>query len=131
MVDVSKLISFEHLLVRKVTCFMLPTTSTPLIFVPCKINSVFGANHMTRISHIYSRLPIAHSLTFWLPETAYLCQLVTHSSIHTAWMRIYSATFFFMFCLFSWTCSSLAHGLKHFIKSWKWQTTHMGENTSS
>ena len=64
-------------------------------FVPRKVNSVFGADHMTRISYINSRLPMTHSLTFWLPETAWLCQLVIHSSIHVTWVRIYSATFFF------------------------------------
>ena len=94
IVDVGKLINFKNLLVRKVT-FMLPTMSTPLIFVPCKINDVFGANHMTRISYIYSWLPITHSLTFWLSETAWLCQLMTPSSIHTTWVHLYSATFFF------------------------------------
>ena len=99
--DVGKLISLENLLVRKVTWFMLPTTSAPLI-----LSRAFGADHMTRIKYIYSRLPITyshiltsrdstHSLTFWLSETAWLCQLLTHSSIHTTWVRIYSATFFF------------------------------------
>ena len=64
-------------------------------FVPRKINGVFGADNMTRMNYIYSRLPITHSLIFWLPETAWLCQLVTHSSIYVTWMRIYSTTFFF------------------------------------
>ena len=39
-------------------------------FVLHKIYGVFGADHMTKISHIYSRLPITHSLIFLLPETA-------------------------------------------------------------
>ena len=57
MVDVSKLISFENLLVRKVTWFMLSTTSAPLI-----LSCTFGTDHMTRISHIYSWRTITHSL---------------------------------------------------------------------
>ena len=43
----------ENLLVRKVTWFMLPTTSASLIFVPRKINAVFVADHMTKINYIY------------------------------------------------------------------------------
>ena len=89
MVVVGKIISSENLLARKFTWFMFPNTSTPFNFVPRKINGVFRADYMTRISYIYSRLPITHSLTFWLSET------VTHSSIYVTWVRIYSATFFF------------------------------------
>ena len=64
-------------------------------FVPWKINGVFGVDLcIAMYTHIYSQL-ISHSLTFWLPQTAWLCQLVTHSSIHVTWVRIYSATFFF------------------------------------
>ena len=90
MADVSKLISLENLLVWKVTWFVPPTTSVTLI-----LSLVFGTDHMIRINHIYSRLTITHSLTFWLQGTAWLCQLVTHSSIHATWVHIYSATFFF------------------------------------
>ena len=50
---------------------------------------------MIRVNHIYSQLAVTHSLTFWLPETAWLCHLVTHSSIHATCMHIYSVTFFF------------------------------------
>ena len=66
-------------------------------FVPHKINGVFEADHMTKFSYIYiyTRLPITHSLTYRLPETAWFCQLVTHSSIHVTCVHIYSATFFF------------------------------------
>ena len=74
---------------------MLPTTSATFDFVPCKINGLFRADHVTRFNYIYSRLPITHSLTFWLPETAWFCQLVIHNSIHVTWVRIYSVTFFF------------------------------------
>ena len=58
MVDISKLIRLDNLLVRKVTWFVLPTMSSPLI-----LSSKFGADHMTRISHIYSRLTITHSFS--------------------------------------------------------------------
>ena len=50
---------------------------------------------MTRVSHIYCWLPLTHSVTFWLPETAWFCQLVTHSWIHITWVCMYSATFSF------------------------------------
>ena len=65
MVDVGKLISLGNLLVRKVTWFVLTTTSAPLL-----LSRTFGVDHITRISYIYSRLPRTHSLTFWLKETA-------------------------------------------------------------
>ena len=58
MMDVSKLISLENLLVRKVTWFVLTTTSVPLI-----LSRAFGANRMTRIAYIYSRLPRTYSLS--------------------------------------------------------------------
>ena len=60
MVDVGKLISLENLSVRKITRFVLTTTSAPLILF-----HAFGANHMTRVSHIYSRLAVtlSHLLT--------------------------------------------------------------------
>ena len=102
MEDVSKLISLGNLLVRKVMWFALTTTSAPLI-----LSRAFGADHMTRIAYIYSRLPRTHSLTFWLPETTlshssfrlpetvWPCHLVRHNSIHVIWVRIHSATFFF------------------------------------
>ena len=48
MVDVCKLISLQNLLVRKVTGFVLTTTSAPLI-----LSRAFGANDMTRIAYIY------------------------------------------------------------------------------
>ena len=59
MADVDKLICFENLLVRIITWFVPPTTSVTLI-----LSRAFGADHMSRISDIYSRLTITHSLTF-------------------------------------------------------------------
>ena len=64
MVDVGKLISLGNLLVRKVTWFVLTTTSPTLI-----LSRAFGADRMSRIAYICSRLPRTNSLTFWLPET--------------------------------------------------------------
>ena len=109
MVEIGKLISLENLLVRKVTWFVLTTTSVPLI-----LSCAFGADHMTRIAYIYSRLPRTHPLTFWLTETvlslslslslslhfqlteiAWPCPLVRHNSIRVTWVRIHSATIFF------------------------------------
>ena len=57
MADVGKLISLGNLLVRKVTWFVLTTTSATM-----NLSSVFGADCMTRIADIYSRLPKIHSL---------------------------------------------------------------------
>ena len=102
MVDVGKLISLENLLVRKITWSVLTTTSALLI-----LSRAFGADHMTRITYIYYRLPKTHSLTFWLPKTAlssssfrlpetdWPCHLVRHNSIRITWVRIHSETFFF------------------------------------
>ena len=59
MANVSKLINVGNLLVRKVTWLVLTTTSATLIF----FFRVFGADSMTRIVNIYSRLPSTHSLT--------------------------------------------------------------------
>ena len=107
MADVGKRISLGNLLVRKVEWFVLTTTSITLI-----LSRALGADRMTRIAYIYSRLSRTHSLTFWLtetanshslslsqfrlPETAGPCQLVRHNSIRVTWMRIHSATFFFL-----------------------------------
>ena len=91
MMDVSKLIRLGNLLVRKVTWFVLTTTSATLI-----LSRTFGADHMTRIAYIYSRLLRTLSLSsFWLPETAWPSQLVRHNSICITWVRIHSATLFF------------------------------------
>ena len=58
MAEVGKLFSFGNLLVRKVTGLVLTTTSATFI-----LRLAFGADCMTRIAYIYSRLPSAHSLT--------------------------------------------------------------------
>ena len=115
-----------NLLVRKVMWFMLTTTSAPLM-----ISRAFGANHMTRVSHIYLWLAMTHSLTFWLPETAWLCQLVTQ--LNTCNMGVYILCDFFLSCsafLAGWVPIS-AHSLRHFVKIRKRQMTNMGENMSS
>ena len=65
MGGVGKLISLENLLVRKVIKLVLTTTSTTLI-----LSCAFGADWMTMIASIYSRLPRTHSLKLWLTETA-------------------------------------------------------------
>ena len=63
MVDVVKLISLGNLLVRKVTWLVLTTTSVTLI-----LSCAFGADCMTTIANINSRLPSTHSLTLRLTE---------------------------------------------------------------
>ena len=62
MTDVGKLISLGNLLVWKVRWLVFTTTSATLI-----LSRAFGADCMTRIAYIYSRLPRTHSLTSWLP----------------------------------------------------------------
>ena len=90
MADVGKLISLGNLLVRKVTWFVLTTTSATLI-----LSRDFGADYMTRIAYIYSRLSRTHSFLsrdnmlsytatyrdnslfpFWLPETTHSLSLL-------------------------------------------------------
>ena len=87
MADVSKLISLENLLVRKVMWLVLTTTSATLI-----LSRAFGADCMTMIAYIYSRLPSSHSFTLWLPETTHS---LSPSYILTSTKCIHSATFFF------------------------------------
>ena len=59
MADFGKLISLGNLLVRKVTWFVLTTTSATLI-----LSHDFGADCMTRIAYIYSHLWRTHSFHF-------------------------------------------------------------------
>ena len=59
MADVGKLISLRNILVWKVTWLVLTTTSATLI-----LSSDFGADCMTRIAYIYSRLSRTHSFPF-------------------------------------------------------------------
>ena len=58
MADVGNLISLGNLLFRKVTWLVLTTTSANSI-----LSRAFGADCMTRIVYIYSRLPRTNSLT--------------------------------------------------------------------
>ena len=75
MRDVAKLTSLENLLIRKITWFLLTSTSAALI-----LSRAFGAEHMIRIAYIYSRLPRTHFHTFWLPETALSLSLFISTS---------------------------------------------------
>ena len=63
MVDVGKLIGQEPI-GQESHVIYASNNVCAFDFVPRKTNGMFGADHMTRISHIYSRLPITHSLTF-------------------------------------------------------------------
>ena len=60
MADVGKLISLGNLLVRKVTWLVLTITSVTLI-----LSRAIGADCMTKIACVYSRLPRTHSLKFF------------------------------------------------------------------
>ena len=82
MVDVCKLTSLGNLLVRKITWFVLTTTSASLI-----LSRAFRADHMTSIAYIYSRLPRTHSLTFWLPGTAFSLSLSLSLSLFISTSR--------------------------------------------
>ena len=89
MADVGKLISLGNLLVRKVTWFVLTTTSATLI-----LSHAFGADCITRVAYIYSRLPRTHSFPFGLTETTHaFLQFDFQQS--TSRKCIHSATFFF------------------------------------
>ena len=124
MVDIGKLISLRKLLVRKITWFVLATTYAPLI-----LSCAFGADHKTRITYIYSLLLRTHSLTFWLPETAWPCHWVIQFNMHNMGAYTFCNHFFFLFYLYSLTCSSLEHSLRNFVKPRKGQTTNIGEDT--
>ena len=78
MVDVGKLISLENLLVRKVTWLVLTSTSALLI-----LSCAFGADHMTRIAYIYSRLPRTLSLSLSLSLSLFLSLSLSLSHTHT------------------------------------------------
>ena len=105
MVDVRKLISVGNLLVRKVTWLVLTTTSATLI-----LSRAFGADCMTRIAYIYSRLPSTHSLTFFTYRDSTLSLILsiatfrdnTLSLLHfdfqpsTPRKCVHSTTFFFV-----------------------------------
>ena len=111
MADVGKLISLGNLLVRKIMCFLLTTTSTTLI-----LSRTFGANQMTRISYIYSHLPRTNSLTFFTSRDSTLSlilSIVTSRDCSYSLSYILTSSsqphdnvyilqpFSFLFCLFS------------------------------
>ena len=98
--DVGKLISLANLLVRKITWFVLRTTSAPLILS-------FGADHMARIAYIYSRLPRTHSLTFSLPETVPppLSLSLTHFDLQRQYTHSLSLSHFDLQCQYSLSLS--------------------------
>ena len=104
MADVGKLISLRNRLLRKVTWLVLTTTSVTLILSPA-----FGADCMTKIANIYSRLPRTHSLsiltsrgnthTHTHPLSLSLSYILTSSSQCHENVYILQP-FSFLFCLF-------------------------------
>ena len=76
MADVGKLISPGKILVRKVIWIVLTLTSTTLI-----LSRAFGADRLTRIAYISSRLPKIHPLTFWFPEITLSHSLLLHFNL--------------------------------------------------
>ena len=133
MADVGKLISLENLLVRKVTWFVVTSTSGP--FCPTHLEPTTWQG-LPIYTLVFQKLVLSHfdfqrqhSLpSFRLPETAWLCQLVKHISVRVTWVRILSATLSFPILPFrlnffqSWT-------QPHFVKSRKRQTANMGKDT--
>ena len=77
MVDVGQLISLENLLIRKLTRFVLTTTSTSLI-----LSCAFGADHMTRIAYIYIYIYI-YSLVFQELILSHFDLQKQHTHTHT------------------------------------------------
>ena len=102
-------------------------------FIPRKINDVFGADHMTRINHIYSRLPrtlFSHILTSkgsTLSLTFWLCQLVIHSSIHVTYIRY---DLFLSYSAFSTELVPIMRTASDISSNHERQTVNMGERTS-
>ena len=116
MADVSKLISHGNLLTRKITGFVRTATSATLI-----LSHAFGADRMTRIVYIYSRLPRTHSLTFWLPETILSLILSiltyrdsTHTHTHTHTLSL-SLSLSLSLPETAWPCQLLKHNLMRVI----------------
>ena len=105
MADVGKLISLRNLLVRKVTWLVLTTTSATLI-----LSRAFGADCMTRIAHIYSRLPRTHSLTFSLTESAHTLTLsiatYRDNTLSPFWLPAVNPTKMYTFCNLFLFCSA-------------------------
>ena len=90
MADVGKLISLGNLLVRKVTWLVLTTTSATLI-----LSRDFGADCMTRIAYIYSRLSRTYSFPFHSQRQ--------HALLHCDFQRQHTLS------LLHWTSSSQPH----------------------
>ena len=131
MADVGILISLGNLLVRKVTWFVLTTTSATWI-----LSRDFGADCMTRIAYIYSCLSRTHSFhfnntlsyiatyknnslsPFWLTETTHthtLPYILTSST--QPHENVYSPQpFSFLSGLFGMTCYSIEHNHRNFTK---------------
>ena len=78
MADVGKLISLGKLLVRKVTWLVLTTKSATLI-----LSRAFGADCLTRIAYIYSRLPRTHAFPFRLTDTTHSLTLRLTETTHS------------------------------------------------
>ena len=104
MADVGILISLGNLLVREVSWLVLTTMSTTLI-----LSRAFGANYLTKIAYIYSRLPRTYSLHCDLQSQhapfhifTYRDSTLSLSLLHFDFQQsnprkcIHSATFFFL-----------------------------------
>ena len=77
MVDVCKLISLRNLLVKKVTWDVLTTTPATLI-----LSRAFGADCMTKIAYIYSRLPRTHSLSHFLLQRQHTLTPLSNTTLY-------------------------------------------------
>ena len=93
--DVSKLISLGSLLVKKISWLVLTTTSSDLILA-----RGFGTHCTTSISHIYSRLPSSHTLTFFAYKGNTFSLSLLHFDFQQSTRRkcIHSETLFFFSC---------------------------------
>ena len=128
MADVDKLISLRNLLVRKVPWLVLTIMSATLI-----LSRAFGADCMTMIAYIYSRLPRTHSFhcnfqrntlsPFRLTETTH-----THSFSYILTSSSQPHENVYILQPYE-TISRLEHNLRNFDKPRKIQTINMGEDT--
>ena len=87
MADVGKLISLGNLLVRKVMWLMLTTTSATLI-----LSRDFGADCMTRIAYIHSRLSRTHSFPFRFTDITHSLTLRLTETTHSFPFRLTETT---------------------------------------
>ena len=124
MADVGKLISLGNLVVRKVTWFVLTTTSATLI-----LSRGFGADCMTRIAYIYSRLSRTHSFHFDFlgQHTLSLLHLTSSSQPH----EMYTLCNYFIPCsIFTIRLAPASKTTTEIsLNHRKKQTTSMGEDT--